>query len=70
MTTAQLEQVLPGISSQIEVSDVSTPFTTLRYTKNWRAAVGFIMTKTLTGEMTMKPQYTLPGLENFYLIGQ
>ena len=69
-TIAQLELVFPGISSQIETSDVSTPFTTLRYTNNWKAAVGFIMTKALSAEMTMKPQYSLPGLENFYMTGQ
>jgi phytoene dehydrogenase-like protein len=69
-TIAQLEQVLPGISSQVEVSDVATPFTTLRYTNNWKAASGFMMTKTLAAEMVMNPQYTLPGLEYFFMIGQ
>jgi phytoene dehydrogenase-like protein len=69
-TIAQLERVLPGISSQIEVSDVATPITTLRYTNNWKGALGFIMTKTLAAEMTMTPRYTLPGLDQFYMIGQ
>jgi len=69
-TITQLEQVLPGVSSQIETSDVATPFTTFRYTNNWKAALGFIMTKTLAAEMTMKPQYALPGLDDFYMIGQ
>ena len=69
-TIAQLEQVLPGISSQIEVSDVATPCTTFRYTKNWKAALGFILTKTLAADMVMKPQYELPGLDDFYMIGQ
>ncbi|HNT75383.1 MAG TPA: NAD(P)/FAD-dependent oxidoreductase [Anaerolineae bacterium] len=68
-TIAQLEQVLPGISAQIEVSDVATPFTTLRYVHSWKASLGFMMTKEVGGEMVMKPQYTLPGLENFYMIG-
>ena len=69
-TVAQLELVLPGVSSQIEVSDVSTPFTTLRYTSNWQAAAGFMMTKALAAEMVFDPQYTLPGLEDFYMTGQ
>ena len=69
-TIAQLEKELPGISSQIETSDVATPFTTFRYTNNWKAALGFIMTKTLAADMVMKPQYVLPGLDNFYMIGQ
>jgi phytoene dehydrogenase-like protein len=68
-TIAQLEQVLPGISSQIETSDVATPFTTLRYTNNWKGATGFMMTKALGAEMVMKPQYTLPGLADFYMAG-
>jgi phytoene dehydrogenase-like protein len=69
-TIAQLEQVLPGISSQVEVSDVSTPFTIRRYTDNWQAAAGFMMTKELGAEMVFNPQYTLPGLAGFYMTGQ
>ena len=69
-TIAQLEQVLPGISSQIETSDVATPYTIIRYTNNWKAAPGFMMTNTLVTEMTMKPQYSLPGLDHFYMTGQ
>jgi phytoene dehydrogenase-like protein len=70
ITIIQLEKVLPGISSQIEVSDVATPFTTLRYTNNWKASPGFMMTKSLAGEMVMNTQYKLPGLDNFYMTGQ
>ena len=69
-TIAQLETVLPGISSQVEVSDVSTPFTIRRYTDNWQAAAGFMMTKNLGTEMVFNPQYTLPGLAGFYMTGQ
>ena len=68
-TVAQLEQVFPGISAQIEASDVATPFTTLRYVHTWQAALGFMMTKKAAGELVMKPQYTLPGLDNFYMTG-
>ena len=49
---------------------MATPFTTLRYTHNWQAALGFILTKTLAAEMTTKTQYTLSGLDQFYMIGQ
>jgi phytoene dehydrogenase-like protein len=69
-TIDQLEQELPGMSSQIEVSDVSTPYTIRRYTDNWQAAAGFMMTKKLGAEMVFNPQYTLPGLAGFYMIGQ
>lgn len=68
-TIVQMEQALPGISSQIEASDVATPFTTFRYVNNWKAGLGFMMTKELAGEMVMNPQYTLPGLDRFYMIG-
>jgi phytoene dehydrogenase-like protein len=68
-TLAQLEQALPGISSQIEASDVATPLTTFRYVNNWKAGLGFMMTKELGGEMVMNPQYSLPGLGNFYMTG-
>jgi phytoene dehydrogenase-like protein len=68
-TIAQLEKVLPGISSQVEVTDVATPYTTVRYVGNWQGGLGFVMTKTLGGEMVMNPQYALPELGNFYMIG-
>lgn len=45
-------------------------FRTLRYTNTWQGAPGFMMTKELAGEMFMNPQYTLPGLDGFYMIGQ
>ena len=69
-TIDQLEQVLPGISSQIEVSDVATPFTMIRYTNNWKAALSFLMTKETAESMYAKTEYTLPGLDNFYMTGQ
>jgi phytoene dehydrogenase-like protein len=69
-TIAQLEKALPGISSQIEASDVATPLTTIRYTNNWKAALGFMLTKKVSAEVVMNPQYALPGLGNFYMIGQ
>jgi phytoene dehydrogenase-like protein len=69
-TIAQLEKLLPGISVQIEISDVSTPYTIHRYTSNWKAVPGFSMTKTLAGKMTLNPQYCLPNLKKFYMTGQ
>jgi len=69
VTIGQLERELPGISSQIEVSDVATPFTTLRYVHTWKAGLGFMMTKEIGADMVMNPQYSLPGLEGFYMTG-
>ncbi len=69
-TIALLERELPGISEQVEVSDVSTPYTVRRYTRNLKGTIGFIMTQDLASEMTLKTGYTLPGLESFYMTGQ
>ncbi len=69
-TINQLEQMLPGISTQVEASDVATPVTWSRYTHNWKAALSFMLTKTNAAAMYAKPDYALPGLENFYMIGQ
>ncbi|MBI4928403.1 MAG: NAD(P)/FAD-dependent oxidoreductase [Anaerolineae bacterium] len=63
-----LEQRWPGISRQVEVVDVSTPLTFERYTGNWKGSFeGWLM----TAENGMTPmKKTLPGLSNFYMVGQ
>lgn len=70
LTLGLLENIFPGISNQVEVSDVATPITTWRYTHNWQGSLGFMMTAAMTSEMTRKTQYTLPALQNFYMGGQ
>jgi phytoene dehydrogenase-like protein len=63
-----LDRRYPGLSEQVEMVDVATPATTVRYTGNWRASFeGFMPT----------PQYMmkglprrLPGLDDFYMVGQ
>ncbi len=69
----QMDRRLPGIASQVEVVDVATPLTFERYTGNWQGSFeGWQMTpKTLGMVMSGKGmRKTLPGLENFYMIGQ
>ncbi len=63
-----LETRYPGITGQVEVTDVATPYTLYRYTLNWKGAYeGWAPTpKTIT--RTIKR--TLPGLKGFYLAGQ
>ena len=63
-----LEKYLPGITPHIEVFDIATPKTDVRYTGVWKAAYeGFMPTsKNITKSLTM----TLPGLKNFYMCGQ
>jgi phytoene dehydrogenase-like protein len=69
----QLERRLPGITQQIEVVDVSTPMTVERYTGNWQGSAEGWMVTTETFQMMMTGKgmdKTLPGLENFFMIGQ
>ena len=65
---AHLEAYLPGISSQVEMTDVATPYTFWRYTRNYRGAFeGWLMTPET---MRTRVDKTLPGLKNFYMAGQ
>lgn len=67
---AQLDRRFPGIERQIEVVDVATPLTTRRITGN---GVGYPFT---IADMTRgllfgrRLSQTLPGLRNFYMVGQ
>lgn len=63
-----LEGYYPGISSQVEVTDVATPYTTWRYTLNDRGSwEGWLITPQT---MRTNIERTLPGLERFYMAGQ
>ena len=56
------------ITSKVDVMDVSTPATVIRYTNNWQGShEGWITTPEMG---FMKIQRTLPGLDNFYMAGQ
>jgi phytoene dehydrogenase-like protein len=62
-----LEQVWPGISTQVEMINVATPLTFERITGNLN---GSITGWKLTPEQAVaKISRTLPGLENFWMIG-
>jgi phytoene dehydrogenase-like protein len=66
--TNVLEKRYGQIRANLEMTDVSTPATVVRYTNNWRGSLeGWLMTKK-TGVRSLRR--TLPGLDNFYLIGQ
>jgi phytoene dehydrogenase-like protein len=69
---SRLEKRLPGISEQIEVVDVSTPMTVERYTGNWQGSMEgwLITTETMSMAMGKGMDKTLPGLEDFYMVGQ
>jgi phytoene dehydrogenase-like protein len=63
-----LDRRLPDIRDQIEVVDVSTPATVIRYTGNWKGSQeGWLLGP---GESLRPLPNTLPGLKQFMLIGQ
>ncbi|MFX0108844.1 MAG: phytoene desaturase family protein [Candidatus Hodarchaeota archaeon] len=63
----RLEVQYPGITSQIEITDVATPYTSWRYTLNDKGSpMGWLLTKSTLTELIPR---TLPGLENFYMAG-
>jgi phytoene dehydrogenase-like protein len=63
-----LNKRFPGLSNQLEMSDVATPMTWVRYTGNWKGAYEGWNTTTETFMLQMSK--TLPGLDNFHMAGQ
>ncbi len=66
--TAILEKRHPGIAKDIEVIDVATPKTDVKYTGVWKGSYeGFMpSSKNLMDNLKMR----LPGLKKFYMAGQ
>ena len=65
---ACLEKIYPGISGHVEVIDVATPKTNVRYTGVKEGAYeGFLPTRE---NMIKSLKMQLPGLKNFYMAGQ
>ena len=63
-----LDGRFPGLKDQVEMVDVATPATTVRYTGNWRASFeGWLPTP---GYLTKGLPRRLPGLDDFYMAGQ
>jgi phytoene desaturase len=64
----RLQRHYPGIASQVEVTDVATPYTTWRYTLNHRGSYeGWLMQ---ADNMMEQIERTLPGLSGFFMAGQ
>jgi phytoene desaturase len=64
----RLNDVWPGIRDQVELTNVATPHTWWRYTRNRRGAFeGFAITDKI---FTTSVKRTLPGLDNFFMAGQ
>lgn len=69
LTIAALDRRWPGLASQVEVVDVPTPATYVRYTGNWQASPdGWYITVDNMNKQT--PVRSLPGLSDFYMAGQ
>lgn len=63
----QLEKRFPNIATKVEVVDVCTPATFIRYTNNWKGSYeGFLPNKQLASKNLTE---TLPGLSNFFMVG-
>jgi phytoene dehydrogenase-like protein len=63
-----LDKRFPGFAKQVEMHDVATPASWVRYTGNWRGSwEGWMLTsKVFMTHMSKE----LPGLKNFYMVGQ
>jgi phytoene dehydrogenase-like protein len=69
ISSEELEKKYPGFISNIEVTDVLSPMTYVRYTGNYK---GSYMTWVSTPDLMKHHRIvkkTLPGLENFWLSG-
>jgi phytoene dehydrogenase-like protein len=66
--TAILEKRYPGISSNIEVTDVATPVTDVNYTGVWKGAYEGFLPSSKNLMDNLNP--ALPGLKKFYMAGQ
>jgi len=63
-----LDRRFPGLAGQVEMRDVATPMTWVRYTGNWRGSYeGWLPT---TKTLGMRMSKTLSGLKDFYMVGQ
>jgi phytoene dehydrogenase-like protein len=63
-----LEERIPGVRKDIEVIDVSTPASVIRYTGNWKGSQEGWLIEPGAG---FKPlPNTLPGLNHFMMVGQ
>jgi phytoene dehydrogenase-like protein len=64
----KLQMLYPQVKGHIEVVDVATPLTDIRYTGVWKGAFeGFMPT---SKNMTKSIKPVVKGLDNFYLAGQ
>jgi phytoene dehydrogenase-like protein len=63
-----LERRRHGLRAAIEVVDVATPASIIRYTGNWKGSMEGWLPTPKTGFKPLRK--TLPGLRNFFMVGQ
>lgn len=65
------ERWYPGLTKEVEVTDVATPLSYERYTGNWLGSTcGWLLTKQTMLRNVRGVPNILPGLGNFYMAGQ
>jgi phytoene dehydrogenase-like protein len=69
LTIAELDKRWSGFGSQVEVVDVPTPMTYVRYTGNWKGSPDgwYITTDNMMKRSVLR---FLPGLSSFGMVGQ
>ncbi|MEW6010918.1 MAG: NAD(P)/FAD-dependent oxidoreductase [Euryarchaeota archaeon] len=65
-----LENRFPGIKEDVEIYDVTTPLTVERYTHNFHGWQVWSPPHGMMKVMFQGLSKTLPGLQNFYMVGQ
>jgi phytoene dehydrogenase-like protein len=65
-----LDKRFPGLAGQVEMRDVSSPTTFVRYTGNWKGSFEGWQVTPKTWSFGRIMRKTLPGLDNFYMAGQ
>ncbi len=66
---ALLDKRYPGLAAQVEMRDVASPTTFVRYTGNWKGSFEGWQVTPETWSFGKIMRKTLPGLGNFYMAG-
>jgi phytoene dehydrogenase-like protein len=67
---AVLDKRFPGFGASVEMRDVASPTTFVRYTGNWKGSFEGWQVTPDTWSFGKLMRKTLPGLDNFYMAGQ
>jgi phytoene dehydrogenase-like protein len=67
---AALDRRFPGLASRVEMMDVASPTTFVRYTGNWKGSIEGWIPVPSAGGLRLQISKSLPGLDRFYMTGQ